>query len=81
MKTIELINARLTLEQLLQLARNENVLIKHKDEEFILATVDDFEAEVDSLRYNEDFIAFLDARAKERKIPIKKAREILLEDA
>ena len=57
----------------------ENVLIKGQNgEEFILAAVDDFEAEVESLRHNEEFIAFLDARAKEPKIPIEEARKELL---
>jgi len=80
MKTIELTNAETTVEGLLEFAREENVLIKvHDGDKFILAAVDDFEAEVESLRYNEDFIAFLDARAKEQKIPITEARKILLE--
>ena len=79
MKTIELLNTKTSIEQLLELARMENVLIKGQNgEEFILAAVDDFEAEVESLRYNEDFISFLDARAREPKIPIEEARKILL---
>jgi hypothetical protein len=48
-------------------------------DEFILAAVDDFEAEVESLRYNDEFIAFLDARANEPKISLKEARKKLLE--
>jgi hypothetical protein len=79
MKTIEL-NTQASIGQLIELARKENVLIKGQNgEEFILSVVDDFEAEVESLRHNEEFITFLDARAKEPKIPIEEARKKLLE--
>ncbi len=79
MKTIELSNNPITVEQLLEWAIQENIVIRRNGEEFIVAMVDDFEAEVESLRYNDEFIAFLDARAKEPKIPIEEARKILLE--
>ena len=79
MKTLEVLNTNTSIGQFLELARKENILIKGQNgEEFILATVDDFEAEVESLRYNEDFMAFLDARAKEPTIPIEEAKKILL---
>lgn len=39
----------------------------------------DFETEVASLRHNDDFIAFLDARANEPKIPFAEAKRRLLE--
>jgi hypothetical protein len=64
----------------LEWASQENVLIKRNGEEFILAMVDDFDAEVASLRHNDEFIAFLDARAKEPKISIEEARRKLLEE-
>jgi len=80
MKSVELLNSNLSIEQLLEFAHIENVLIKGQNgEEFILAAIDDFEAEVESLRYNDEFIAFLDARATEPKIPIEEARKRLLE--
>jgi hypothetical protein len=41
--------------------------------------VDDFEAEVESLRHNDEFIAFLDARAAEPTISIEEAKKRLLE--
>ncbi|HEX9654795.1 MAG TPA: hypothetical protein VGA99_13895 [bacterium] len=80
MKTIELSKKPIALEQLLEWASQENVLIRRNGEEFILALVDDFEAEVESLRHNDEFIAFLDARAKEPKISIEEARRRLTED-
>ena len=79
MKTIEVTDNETTIEQLLDWAREENVLIKvESGEEFIVAAVDDFEAEVESLRHNDEFIAFLDARAKEPKIPFDEAKKKLL---
>jgi len=80
MKTIELAKKPITLEQLLEWASQENVIIRRDGEEFILALVDDFAAEVESLRHNDEFIAFLDARAKEPKISIEEARKKLLEE-
>lgn len=79
MKTIELTAPLPSLNEILQFALNENVLLKNQNgEEFVLASLDDFEAEVESLRHNEDFIAFLDARAKEPKIPFAEAKKRLL---
>ncbi|NUO79628.1 hypothetical protein HUU05_06100 [candidate division KSB1 bacterium] len=79
MKTIELTAPLPTLNEILQFAQRENVLLKGQNgEEFLLASLDDFEAEVESLRYNDDFIAFLDARAKEPKIPFAEAKRRLL---
>ena len=79
MKTIELSASSPSLKELLQFARNENILIKEQNgEEFLLAAIDDFDAEVESLRHNDEFIAFLDARAKEPKISIDEAKRRLL---
>ena len=79
MKTIELLRTHVSIEQLIELARRGNILIKVPNgEKFILAQVDDFKAEIESLRYNDEFIAFLDSRVKEPKILIKDARKRLL---
>ena len=83
MKTVEISenNSGINVWQLMEWAENENLLIKGKSgQEFVLAIVDDFEAEVESLRYNDEFIAFLDKRAQEPTIPIEEARKRLLED-
>ncbi|MDZ7361794.1 MAG: hypothetical protein ONB46_13870 [candidate division KSB1 bacterium] len=79
MKTVELSSNPITIEQLLEWASLENVIIRRNGEKFVVAMVDDFEAEVESLRHNDEFIAFLDARAKDPKIPIEEARKRLLE--
>ena len=78
MKTVELTQNPITVDQLLEWASLENVMIRRNDEKFVVAMVDDFAAEVESLRNNDEFIAFLDARAKEPKIPIAEARKRLL---
>ncbi len=81
MKTIELLGNSVNIWQLMEWAENENILIKGKNgQKFVLAVVDEFEAEAESLRHNEEFIAFLDKRAEEPKIPIEEARKRLLED-
>jgi hypothetical protein len=79
MKTVKLSSPPITVEQLLEWASLENVIIQRNGEKFVVAMVDDFEAEVESLRHNDEFIAFLDARAKEPKIPIEEAKKRLLE--
>ena len=79
MKAIELPGSHATVEQFLELASQENILIRRNGEEFILAMVDDFEAEVESLRHNDELIASLDARADEPTISIEEAKKRLLE--
>lgn len=80
MRTLELPRANTTtIAQLLGWARQESILIRAQDgEEFLVAPVDDFNAEVESLRHNDEFIAFLDARAREPKISLSEARKRLL---
>ncbi|GAB4580797.1 MAG: hypothetical protein Fur0022_35390 [Anaerolineales bacterium] len=82
MKTIELTHQTVTVEQLLDWASVENVVIRSSEKEFILALVEDsaFEAEVKSLGNNDSFISFLDKRAAEPKIPYETAKKRLLEE-
>lgn len=79
MKTIEISNNLVAVEQLLEWASQENVIVRRDGEEYIVAIIDRFEAEVENLRHSDEFIAFLDARLKEAKIPMEEARKILLE--
>jgi hypothetical protein len=81
MRTVELSGSSINIWQLTERAGNENILIKGKSgREFVPAAVDDFETEIETLRHNEEFIAFLDKRAEEPKISLEEARKILLED-
>lgn len=67
MKTIELTHDTPSLRELVELADEENIIIKTpKGREFILAELDDFEFEVAQLKNSEEFLAFLDERSKER---------------
>ena len=56
------------LTELLDLAGEENVLIKTPEgREFILAEIDDFEVEVESVRQNQELMEFLKERSREGK--------------
>jgi hypothetical protein len=68
------------VDELLEWAERENVIIRtDSGEEFLLASLDDFEHEVESLKHNDDFIAFLDARAQEPMVSLEEARKRLLD--
>lgn len=56
-----------TLSELLDLAREENVILKTPEgQEFILAEVDDFESEIEATRQNRELTEFLEQRSRER---------------
>ncbi len=66
MKTIDLRESTTTLEELLQMASSENLLIRDKNgREFILDAADDFDREVAQLGKSDKFMAFLEARSHE----------------
>jgi len=66
-KTIELTHDAPSLLELVELAGEENIIIKTpQGREFILAELDDFGLEVEQLKNSEGFMAFLDERSKER---------------
>ncbi len=56
------------LTELLDLAGEENVVLKTQEgREFILAEIDDFETEVESVRQNQALIQLLEERSKEER--------------
>ncbi|HKI37466.1 MAG TPA: hypothetical protein VKA46_36765 [Gemmataceae bacterium] len=66
MKTIDLGTASLTLKKLLQLAGEENVVLRTADgRTFVLAEIDDFADEVVRVAQNRSLMALLDERSKE----------------
>lgn len=79
MKMIELTSDAPTLYELVELADQENVIIKtEQGKQFLLAEIDDFELEVEMLKNSEEFMAFLDERSKGRgKTPIEELRKEL----
>jgi hypothetical protein len=73
MKTIDLAKEKLDLSEVIQMARQEPVLLVTADgKEFCIAEADDFEKEVEALRGSEAFQRFLDGRsASARRIPLE----------
>jgi len=67
MKTVDLATENLTLSGLLAIARKESVLLQDADgERFLLSMADDFSGEVELLRKNHEFLAFLDSCKEEK---------------
>lgn len=67
MKIIELKSGQLTLKEVMELAKSEAVVLRNADGElFALAPVDDFEVEVELLRKNAEFMAFLKELSQEQ---------------
>jgi hypothetical protein len=71
-KTIELDEKNQELRSLINLAKEEPILLLTAEgEEFVIAPADDFDLEVESLRRNQDFQRFLEERAASpRRIPL-----------
>ena len=65
MRTVKLAEEKLGLEEVIQLARKEPVLLLTSDgNEFLISEADDFEQEVETLRVSQAFQRFLDERSK-----------------
>ena len=73
MRSVDLRDEDLDLNQLLHLAEGRSVLVVARDgHEFILAEADDFDAEVEALRGSARFQSFLDRRmSNQTRIPIE----------
>jgi hypothetical protein len=67
MKTIELTPDAPSLRELVELADQENIIIRTPEgRQFVLAGLDDFDVEVEQLKKSDEFLAFLDQRSRER---------------
>jgi hypothetical protein len=79
MKTIDLSTSSPGLPQILQLASEENVILKTADgRQFVVAEIDDFAEEVRLTRQNEALLRLLDERSKETAtLSLKEVREQL----
>lgn len=79
MKIIELENGQLTLDEVMALAKSEAVVLrKSSGEMFALAPVNDFEVEVELLKNNAEFMAFLKQLSQEQAtISLRSLREEL----
>jgi hypothetical protein len=79
LKTIDLAREKLDLEQVIDLAREQPLLLLTADgKEFCLAEADDFDREVELLRGSPAFQQFLDQRAAyTRTIPLEEIEKEL----
>jgi hypothetical protein len=79
MKTVNLTYEESSLAEVLELAGEDTVLLRTPEgREFILAEVDDFEAEVERVRQNPELMQFLEERSRERNTySIAEVRELL----
>ncbi len=67
MKTIVVSDKQPTLNEVLKIASEENVILKTIDgKEFVVAETDDFDKEIELVRQNADLIQLLDERSKEK---------------
>ena len=82
MKTVDLSSETLTVDALLELATEENVLVRTiEGREYLLAEVEDLDSEVESIRRNQELMEFLDQRSRETKTyTLAQVREILAKE-
>lgn len=70
MKTVDLTTQLATLEEVLSLADQENVVLRTKEgREYIVAELDDFDRELELVRQNEELMEFLARRSKGEPTP------------
>lgn len=79
MKIVELEKGKLTLDEVMALAKSEAVVLRNPDGKmFALAPVDDFDVEVELLKKNTEFMALLKELSREKAtISLKSLREEL----
>ena len=68
MKTIDLSETHMSVNELLDSARNGSIIVRASDgTPFVLSLADDFVTEVELLRQNHAFLALLDTYKQEQK--------------
>jgi len=68
LKIVELTTIAPALAELLELAGEDTLILKTSEgREFVLAEVDDFDTEIDLVRQNEELMALLAERSREKK--------------
>lgn len=67
MKVVEIESVHPTLEEVMGLAKDELVVLRNSDgSEFAVSRVDDFAVEVELLKNNPEFLAYLRERSQEK---------------
>jgi hypothetical protein len=79
MKTVDLAGSTPNLPALLDMASEDNLLLRTADgKEYVLAEVDDFDREVALVRQNQELMEFLERRSRPgQTYTIAEARKIL----
>jgi hypothetical protein len=79
MRTVDLATELPTLQEILELAGEENIILRTPDgREFVLAEVEDFDKELELVREHPDLMEFLDERSRETKtFTLRQVREKL----
>ena len=68
MRTLDVSTELPSVKELLELARDENLIIRTSEgREFILAEIDDFDRELELIRQNDELMEFLRLRSSEDK--------------
>ena len=77
MKTIDLTKRKLSVAEILALARSDSILIRSTlGDDFLLEPADEFDREVAALGRSDKFMSFLASRSKETgDIPIGEVRK------
>ncbi|OUC12160.1 MAG: hypothetical protein B0A82_23905 [Alkalinema sp. CACIAM 70d] len=67
MKIVELHNEQFTLDEIITLAKGEAIVLRNSDGNlFALASIDDFDVEIELLKKNPDFMALLKELSQEK---------------
>ena len=68
MKTIDISTKKSSIFELLNMAKEESVLVKTKDgDTFVISSIDEFNSEVELLRKNHKFLSMLDSFKEENE--------------
>ena len=79
MRTVDLAATPLTVDELLESARDEAVVVKSADgTTFVLSAADDLTSEIELLRRNHQFLALLDSlKTDETRVSLEEAERRL----
>jgi hypothetical protein len=79
MKAIDLATSRPTLQEVLDLAGEENVVLRTPEgRQFVLAEIDDFADEIARVRHNAELMGLLESRSREEgRLSMAQVRERL----
>jgi hypothetical protein len=80
MKTVFVSKKERKIRELLDQAKEENIIVRSPDgREYILAEIDDFNREIELTRQNQKLMTFLEKRADQTKVtPLKDVKKQLI---